>query len=70
MLQKGSRGDAVKTLQILLIGTEPGYSCGRYGVDGDFGSATDSAVRIFQKARGLEVDGIVGPATWAKLLGV
>lgn len=69
-LKKGSRCESVKALQILLIGTEPGYPCGKYGVDGDFGSATENAVRNFQKAIGLEVDGIVGPATWAKLLGV
>lgn len=68
MLSKGSKGDSVKALQILLIGY--GYPCGKYGVDGSFGSATENAVRNFQKAKGLEVDGIVGPATWGKLLGV
>ena len=68
MLQKGSKGDSVKALQILLIGY--GFSCGSYGADGDFGSATDAAVRKYQKAKGLSVDGIVGPATWAKLMGV
>ena len=67
-LEKGSEGDRVKALQILLIGY--GYSCGIAGVDGDFGSATDKAVRAYQKAKGLEVDGSVGPKTWAKLLGV
>lgn len=70
VLRKGSRGESVKALQILLIGTEPGYPCGKYGVDGSFGSATENAVRKFQKAKGLEVDGVVGPATWSKLLGV
>jgi len=69
-LQKGSRGESVKALQILLTGTEPGYPCGKYGIDGDFGSATENAVRNFQKAKGIEVDGIVGPVTWAKLMGV
>ena len=68
MLRKGSNGASVKALQILLIGN--GYSCGTYGADGEFGSATDNAVRIYQKAHGLVVDGIVGPATWKKLLGV
>lgn len=67
-LSKGDKGDAVKALQILLIGR--GYSCGSHGADGSFGAATDAAVRAFQKANGLVVDGIVGPATWAKLLGV
>lgn len=68
MLQKGSKGASVKALQTLLIGF--GYSCGRWGADGDFGGDTDNAVKSYQKANGLEVDGIVGPATWGKLLGV
>jgi hypothetical protein len=67
-LSKGSKGEPVKTLQILLIGYK--YSCGAYGADGDFGSATDAAIRRYQKAHGLSVDGVVGPATWKKLLGV
>ena len=68
VLRKGAKGQQVKALQALLI--EYGYSCGGYGADGDFGSATDRSVRAFQKAKGLSVDGIVGPATWGKLLGV
>ena len=68
VLRKGAKGRQVKALQTLLIGY--GYSCGSSGVDGDFGSATDKAVRAFQKAKGLTVDGVVGPATWGKLLGV
>ena len=67
MLKKGSKGDNVKALQILLIGY--GFNCGKYGTDGDFGSATDEAVRNYQKAKGLTVDGIVGKNTWNKLLG-
>lgn len=67
-LSKGAKGDSVKALQILLIGR--GYSCGGYGADGSFGNATDNSVRAYQKANGLYVDGIVGPATWSKLLGV
>ena len=67
-LKKGSEGKTVKALQILLIGY--GYSCGSYGADGDFGSATQKAVIAYQKTNGLEADGIVGPMTWAKLLGV
>ena len=67
VLKKGSKGGAVKSLQILLIGY--GHSCGSAGIDGSFGSGTDKAVRAYQKANGLSVDGCVGPATWAKLLG-
>ncbi len=37
--------------------------------DGVFGALTETAVRAFQQARGLTVDGIVGPNTWRALLG-
>lgn len=57
----------VKSLQILLIGNK--FSCGGYGADGEFGSATDIAVRNFQKYHNLMVDGIVGNDTWQKLIG-
>ncbi len=66
-LKKGSVGNDVKALQTLLI--VGGYSCGSAGADGDFGSGTDAAVRKYQKANGLTVDGVVGAVTWGKLLG-
>ena len=68
VLSEGSKGDAVKALQILLIGY--GYSCGKCGVDGDFGGDTASAVKNYKKANGLTADSIVDHNTWAKLLGV
>jgi hypothetical protein len=58
MLRKGSRGQSVTELQLLL---------GIRG-DGEFGPATDKAVRAYQHKHGLEVDGYVGPATWKLLL--
>ena len=65
-LRIGAKGAQVKALQILLIGY--GYSCGYYGADGDFGSGTLAAVKKFQQAKKIEVDGIVGTNTWNKLL--
>lgn len=67
-IAKGSKGEAVQALQRLL--STYGYSLGtKNPFDGDFGTKTDTAVRAYQKENGLEVDGIVGVKTWAKLLG-
>lgn len=68
MLKLGSVGSSVKELQEKLIAL--GYSCGSCGADGEFGNDTYRAVRRFQEANGLEVDGVVGQMTWAKLLEV
>lgn len=65
-LRKGAKGEQVKTVQRILIAL--GYDLGKYGADGDFGSATDKSVRDFQKAKGLSVDGVVGTNSWNKLL--
>jgi hypothetical protein len=67
-LASGSSGKTVKALQILLIGY--GCSCGSAGADGLFGGGTRNGVLKFQRENGLSADGIVGPKTWAKLLGV
>ena len=66
MLRKGSRGEAVKRMQQLLVKWNGG-ALPEYGIDGEFGSETLRWVKKFQKAHGLEVDGIVGPLTWASL---
>lgn len=66
VLQKGSTGNSVKALQGILIAN--GFSCGKWGADGDFGSDTLNAVRNYQKAKKLSVDGIVGQKTWNALL--
>jgi len=64
-LTRGDKGGQVSVLQQMLAkaGFDPG------GVDGDFGPKTQSAVRRFQAARGLQVDGVVGPQTMAALNG-
>ena len=64
-LWNGIYGDTVRALQALLKGY--GYSL---TVDGIFGPKTKNAVECFQEDNGLDADGIVGPLTWAKLLGV
>jgi Putative peptidoglycan binding domain len=62
-LALGATGEEVETLQTALAALEldPG------AVDGDFGAATDEAVRAFQQANDLPVDGIVGEATVERL---
>ena len=66
ILRNGMEGEDVKELQRLLI--ELGYSCGSYGIDGDFGDATELAVMNFQKDHPpLDADGEVGPETLASI---
>ncbi len=64
-LEKGSEGDAVRTLQKRL--KELGYLTG--AVDGSFGIATEAAVLAFQQRNGLTPDGKAGTATLNRLYG-
>ena len=59
LLKNGSKGEDVKKLQEKL------------GVEaiGTFGPKTEAAVKAWQKANGLDDDGIVGDGTWSKLFG-
>ena len=57
--KRGSRGEVVKQIQKAL----------NLYPDGIFGELTEERVRLFQADNGLKVDGVVGPATLAKLLG-
>lgn len=71
LLKRGTKGNDVTQLQEYLV--KLGYDLGTYGsarngVDGDFGSKTEEAVKGFQKANGLEVDGEYGKRTHAALL--
>jgi peptidoglycan hydrolase-like protein with peptidoglycan-binding domain len=60
VLRKGSTDPAVRDLQEALkaLGHDPGP------VDGVFGATTEAAVKAFQQAKGIAVDGIVGRVTW------
>ena len=60
LLKKGDNNENVKLLQQKL------------GVDpvGNFGPATEAAVKAFQTKNGLIADGIVGDGTWNKIMGL
>jgi peptidoglycan hydrolase-like protein with peptidoglycan-binding domain len=59
----GDEGPEVYALQYLL--RAEGYSL---TADGEFGPKTASTVKNFQEAKGLTIDGIVGPDTWQALI--
>lgn len=65
ILRNGSEGEDVKELQKLLIQLD--YDLGKWGADGDFGDATEKAVRHFQTIAKITVDGEVGSDTLAAL---
>lgn len=66
LLKNGVSGSDVKALQEALL--QLGYDLSRYGADGKFGSETEEAVKAFQTAEGLEIDGIYGELTHAALM--
>lgn len=66
VIRKGVKGEAVKTIQRLLI--SKGFSCGKFGIDGSAGNDTINAIKNFQKSTGITVDGWVGKETWNKIL--
>lgn len=65
LLRRGSRGDAVRAAQYLLLCR--GVTLPKYGADGDYGQETEDAVKVFQRFAGLEADGECGALTWAAL---
>lgn len=65
VLRRGDEGGQVSRLQELL--NARCIPCPHLEVDGDFGRGTERAVRAFQAARQLPVDGTVGPLTWLEL---
>jgi hypothetical protein len=62
VLLLGDTGAAVRTLQTRLD-----VWGAKLVIDGAFGGNTDIALRVFQRARGMVVDGIAGKATWGEL---
>lgn len=66
VLRRGDNSQYVESLQVLLIGK--GFSCGSYGADHDFGAATESAVKSFQKTAKISSTGICDTKTWTELL--
>lgn len=65
LLQQGSKGDAVRSLQTILTKGAFGlWDTTPQGVDGVFGPNTDASVRAFQRWAKIKVDGIVGQQTW------
>ena len=63
-VRRGSDGGGVYLLQKLLVGKGYKLDC-----DSNFGGQTESAVKAYQQANGLTIDGIVGQNTWKKLKG-
>ena len=63
-VRKGDTGAAVAALQAALkhLGYDPTW------IDGEAGERTESAIRAFQKSRGLTADGVCGLETWTALL--
>lgn len=66
-LKQGDSGAEVRSMQALLI-KKFNISCGIYGADGEWGSATQKAFLSFQSKMGLVQDGICGQNSWTKLL--
>ena len=56
VIRKGEHSDRVMAVQERL--KQLGYYSGE--IDGQFGSGTEEAVRLFQRQNGLDVDGIIG----------
>ncbi|NEO99598.1 MAG: peptidoglycan-binding protein [Symploca sp. SIO2E9] len=64
-LQRGNRGPSVVSLQDIL--KVAGYFPGHVRSTGYYGSITENAVKKFQQAQGLAVDGIAGSKTMAAI---
>ncbi len=65
-LRRGDRGREVVDLQTRLQAL--GFELGNRGIDGVFREGTELAVKAFQQALGLLVDGLVGAITWREIV--
>jgi peptidoglycan hydrolase-like protein with peptidoglycan-binding domain len=66
ILQEGSTGAVVQSLQTVLTNGAPGqWTVTPQGIDGNFGPHTKTSVQAFQTWGGVAADGIVGDQTWA-----
>jgi len=63
LVKAGRKGPRVKALQRLLL-----HRGADLAPDGDFGPDTTAALTAFQKANGLDADGVAGTATWTKVV--
>ena len=66
VIRHGSRGPAVEDIQRRLMYL--GYTLGKTGVDGVFLEDTETAIKSFQEASGLELSGEVDSYTWSLLV--
>jgi peptidoglycan hydrolase-like protein with peptidoglycan-binding domain len=66
ILKRGSKGELVSRVQLRLI------ISGDYQdtIDGDFGLATEEAVKSLQRRNRTAVDGIIGNGTWLELIKI
>jgi peptidoglycan hydrolase-like protein with peptidoglycan-binding domain len=68
-VRRGNSGDAVRGVQVeFQFRNLSGDPTQGVRIDGIFGPKTDEAVRGFQQALAITVDGIVGPVTWRALV--
>ncbi len=65
MANRGAHLEEVQEMQSMLNGAGDGSEC--IPEDGDFGPVTRDAVKEFQSANSLTVDGLVGEETWNQL---
>lgn len=66
ILQEGSSGDVVLSLQRLLTNGAPGaWAATPQGIDGEIGPHTKASVQAFQTWGSVGADGVVGDETWS-----